>query len=182
MDDCIIHFTIGSCPLVTIYPYFMLYQAYNNLTDEEKENSPVSFSTLCITLPVIYGLLLAAVYQLTPFVPRKVNNSIYFRFIVAGAISTTLVSILLQSLFDIHRKWFKVENPINVHIAVFMFYLVFYYTVGQWFRAQILYGVGAPKPSFFPKSKSPVVAPPPVTTETSASLKKLEQLEQKISK
>lgn len=194
MNDAIVHFAIGSCPLITIYPYFILYQSYNRLSEEEKSNVNVSFSTLCITLPILYGILFAVVYHLSSFIPRKVNNSIYLRFVVTGALSSMLVSIFLDYVFNVHRQCLHIDNTMMYHIIVFVFYLVLYYTIGQWFRAQLLYGPGAPTPSFFPKSNSPAlvskpVPPPskpivstPLTTQQQSSMTKLDEIQSKLNK
>ena len=159
MNDAIVHFVIGSSPIITIFPYFMLYNAHNRLPEDDKDECKISFSTLCLGLPFVYGLLFAMLYNCCSFIPRKTKNT-YTRFIVCGALSSMMVSILLHYIFHIHEDWFHVENPSMVHVGTLVFYLVLYYTIGQWVRAQILYGPTPSSPSS-PPSLSVLPSAPP---------------------
>lgn len=155
MNDAIVHFTIGSSPLVTIFPFMILYSAYSKLSDEEKEDSKLSFTGLAVLLPIASGVVFAILYNLLgSIIPRKVQNKLYLRFVVCGALSALVVSMVLQSVFHIHEDWLGIQNPLMFHVLVLGFYLVLYYTIGQWLRHQLLYGPTQPSKSSSPSSSS----------------------------
>ncbi len=164
MNDAIVHFVIGSSPIITIFPYFMLYNAHNRLTDEERKSSRISFQTLCVALPILYGMIFAILYSCCGFIPRKTGNSTYTRFIICGSLTSLLVSLLLHYLFHIHQEWFGIENPNLYHIGTFVFYLVLFYTIGQWLRAQLLYGPPAKTPIL--TARPPTINTPTISTST----------------
>lgn len=139
MNDAIVHFTIGTCPVITIFPFFILYNVHNRMTDEERENCKISFNTLCLGLPIAYGIIFAMVYSCLSVIPRKTKNT-YTRFVVCGALSSLLISLILHYVFHIHDEWLNIQNPSMAHIGIFIFYLIAFYTIGQWLRSQILYG------------------------------------------
>lgn len=140
MNDAIVHFTLGTSPLLFLVPYFMIGNAYSQLTEDEKEDSMISFTTLVIGLPIVFGLVFALVYNYLGFIPRKQSKQLYLRFVFSGALAALLVSLLLHYVFHIQDDWMQVENTAMFHGAVFIGYLVYFYTVGQWIRYQVLYG------------------------------------------
>lgn len=160
MNDAIVHFVLGSSPIITIFPFLCLANAYEDLTVEEKEESKISPTTLFIVLPILYGVLFAIIYNLLEIIPRKIRND-YMRFVVCGALAASLVSVILHYALNIYHHWFKIENPLMFHVGVFIFYLGVFYTVGQWVRAQVLYG--PPKP----KSVKQILSPPSSSTPSS---------------
>lgn len=153
MNDAIVHFVLGSSPVITIFPFVMLYTAYNNLTPDERENSRISLSTLCITLPFMYGIIFAMLYNVLSIIPRKTKDT-YTRFVVCGALTALIISLILHYVFQIHTDWLKLENPTIYHIGIFVFYLAVFFTIGQWVRAQVLYGPTSPSSSSSSSSPS----------------------------
>lgn len=165
MNDAIVHFTIGSSPLVTIFPFMIMYSAYSKLSDEEKEDSKISFAGLAVLLPIASGVVFAILYNmLGSIIPRKVQNKLYLRFVICGALSTFVLSLLLHSVFHIHEDWLGVSNPLMFHFLVLGFYLILYYTIGQWLRHQLLYGPAQPS-----KSSSSSSSGVPISTSSSSS-------------
>lgn len=138
-NDDVVHFVLGSSVFVSIFPLMALYSGYHNLTQSQKENSPISFEVLAITLPITYGILTAISYKLLSFVPRKIQDSIYLRYVVAGVVPCIIINAGLQYL-GIHTDWVQMDNPVLSYLLVPIFYFMFFYTFGQWLRAQILYG------------------------------------------
>lgn len=169
MNDAIVHFTIGSSPLITIFPFMILYNAYAKLTDEEKEDSKLSFAGLAVMLPIASGVVFAILYNvLGGLIPRKVQNKLYLRFVICGALSTFVMSLILHYVFHIQEDWLDVQNPTMFHLLVLAFYLILYYTIGQWLRYQLLYGPAQPA-SKSSSSSSSSMAVPVSTSSTSSS-------------
>jgi hypothetical protein len=180
MNDAVVHFVIGSCPLITIFPYFVIANAHNRMSDEEKDDAKISFNTLCCLLPFTYGIVFAMVYSCLGLVPRKTKN-IYTRFVVSGAITSVIISLLLHYVYHIHDEWLELQNPNFCHILVGLFYLVFFYTVGQWIRSQILYGPTKPSSSI----PSNIYNTSPASSSSPSSspiVKKFEEISAKANK
>lgn len=149
MNDAIVHFTIGSSPIITIFPFLVLYNAYSNLSEEEKTDSRISFTAIVAFLPIVSGIMLAITYKiLEKLVTRKTSQGIYLRFVVSGAISALVISLILDYGLHIYQDWLDMDNnTIMFHATVLIFYLILYYTIGQWLRAQLLYGPQKPSSS-----------------------------------
>lgn len=178
MNDAIVHFTLGSSPVLCLFPLLILYGAYNKLTDEEKENSRVSFSVLALVLPIIYGILFAMLYSVGGFIPRKTPGAVYLRYVLCGAIATSLVSMLLEYVFKVYDEWFGIENAFHIHVGVGLVFLVIMYTIGQWIRKQVLYGP-TPTPSSSSSSPPPVMKPPSSSSGKSDSASKFDAIASK---
>ncbi len=155
MNDAIVHFTLGSTPIVSIFPLIVLSNAYSRMSDDEKEGSQLTIQTLCIALPVMYGLFFATLYSCLGIIPRKIQTT-YVRFIVCGALASLCIGLILDYVFHVHEDWLHISNTYIFHIGTFLFYLCLFYTIGQWLRSQILYG---PTPS----------SPPPTLASRSSS-------------
>ena len=85
------------------------------------------------------------------------------------------MSLLLQFVFHIHEDWLGLENPMLFHIGVGIFYLVLFYTIGQWVRGQLLYGpVKKPSTTLKTTSSTP-------TLGNNASLTKLDTIANKLN-
>lgn len=188
-DDHFVHFVIGSSPFITIYPIIFLYFSYKNLTNVEKDNLKISFETLSVILPVLSGLVFASVFyfleHFVPIIPRKIQNT-YFRFIVAGTISSTLISILLHYGLNIQDKWLKMDEPISSHVMISVFYTFIFSTIGVWLRNRVLYGPQdqAKTQSAVSKIHSPSVPtskPYPPSLEKQQSFKHLPEIKQRES-
>jgi drug/metabolite transporter (DMT)-like permease len=167
MNDAIVHFTIGSSPIVTIFPFMILYSAYGKLTEDEKDESKLSFASLAVGLPIASGIVFALLYNsLGGIIPRKVQNKLYLRFVVCGALTTVVLSLVLHYVFHIHEDWLEIQNPLFSHILVLLFYLLLYFTIGQWLRGQLLYGPQKPSTSSSSGSSSGSgsSSSPPVST------------------
>jgi len=174
MNNAIVHFVIGSTPLVTFFIYFILYIVYHRLSDDEKEESKIQFSTLVMILPPLYGILFALLYFFLGMVPEK-NKDIHTRFILAGALSATIVSLILDYVYNIYAHWFHIDNTGLIHIGTFIFYFLFYYTIGEWLRTQILYGPTDVKPT------THMMFTPPVQQSTTGIENKFDQLAQRAA-
>ena len=186
MNDAIVHFVIGSSPIITVFPFFILYNAHNRLSEEDKENCKISFNTLCMVIPFLYGTVFAVLYAaLSAIIPRKIKN-IYSRFIICGALSAMIISLIMDHILHIHTDWLNIENTNMYHVCTFIFYLILYYTVGQWLRSQILYGPtpkSAPSsPSLKPLAPQSAVGKIHSPSVNSASAAKFESLKQKVNK
>lgn len=153
MNDAIVHFVLGASPVVMLYPYLVLHSAHRNMSEEERQKTRISVDTLFFVLPIVYGLLFSMLYNCCGFIPRKMGDT-YFRFIMCGALASLGTSLLLHYLFRIHTDWIKTTSPMACHAAVFVFYLIVYYTIGQWLRAQVLYGPTAGSSDGAPTSPS----------------------------
>lgn len=140
MNDAIVHFTLGTCPIITLPPFITLIHAYGNLTVEEKENSFISLPTLLVSLPILVGIFLSIIYSLLGFIPRKTSDNTYLRFVLSGGLTALFMSLIFHYCFNIYEDWFDVENPNIIHICVFISYILYFYTIGQWIRYQVLYG------------------------------------------
>jgi nitrate/nitrite transporter NarK len=180
MNDEIVHFVIGSSLFITIFPLLYLYTAFDRLTETEKRKSRISFNLLSICLPIAFGLGFAMMYRLlSGVIPRKTGD-IYTRFIVCGAINALFISLILEHILSIYTDWLKVPNPLLCHLCITLFYLIVFYTLGTWIRAQILYGpqptsssssyssYSQPSPSYQPSS-SPSSSPSIPKSDSAAS-------------
>ncbi len=143
MNDAIVHFVIGSSPIVTIFPYFVVYNAWNKLTPDEKSQTKFSFEDVCAVIPILSGFFFAISYYFLQIIPRKTKD-VYTRYVICGAIGGIVVSLACHYVFRIQTEWMGLENPNSSHIIVGIFYLALFYTVGQWLRSQILYGPSQP--------------------------------------
>jgi hypothetical protein len=139
MNDAIVHFVIGSSPILTLFPYIGLYSSFHQLPDNVQDLEWARFQRASILLPLLSGTFFAILYSTLSIIPRK-TKEVYTRFIVCGALAMTFVSIVYDYVFQIQSEWMHLENTIPFHVLVFIFYLVTYYTVGQWLRGQLLYG------------------------------------------
>jgi len=153
IDEELVHYTIASTIFITLYPYIFIYCGYQNLTPEEKELYQTQFTRLMFLLPIMFGMIFALSYKCMGFIPRKVKN-IYIRFIVAGAWTGFLISLILHYIFHVQDRWLKMESPEICHVLTPIFYFILFYTLGVWMRQQILYGPQA-------------TASPPVSPATS---------------
>jgi hypothetical protein len=153
MNDAIVHFVIGSSPIVTIFPYFVVYNAWNKLTPDEKKQTKFSFEDVCVVIPILFGVSFALSYYFLQIIPRKTKD-IYTRYVVCGAIAGVIVSLVCHYVFRIQTEWMGLESPNSSHIIVGIFYLALFYTIGQWLRSQILYGPTAPSSSSSSPSSS----------------------------
>lgn len=140
MNDELMHFTIGSSLFITTYPLVYLYYVYQQLTPEQINACPISFSTMAILFPAASGLLFTVFYRLMNFIPRKHGDTIYTRFYVTGALSMLAISLLLDYGLNIYKNWLPQLDPKAIHLFVFGFYLVVYFIIGGWMRVQIIYG------------------------------------------
>lgn len=154
MNEAVVQFTLGTCPLITIFPFIFLARAYNEMTEDEKETTGISLTSLLIGLPILYGVTFAFLYTGMSFFPRKTSNGIYLRFVMSGGIAGLCMSFILHYFFNIYEEWFHIENVNMIHIFVFLFYLIYFYTIGQWIRYQVLYGPQPPKRISPPSSVS----------------------------
>lgn len=177
MNEAVVHFTLSTCPLITIFPFVLLTQAYNNLSEEEKENTKVSLTSLLIGLPILFGILHAILYLGMGFVPRKTSEGIYLRFIVSGSITALIISLIMHYIFNIYNEWFEIENINMMHIFVFIFYLIYFYTIGQWIRYQVLYG-----PPLKKKSSSSRSSKSSPSSRSRRDTLSFDELKQKMSK
>lgn len=161
-NDAIVHFVIGSSPIMSIFPFLILYDTYNRLPESER---PVQLSTLFLVIPLIYGLLFAFTYALLyGIIPRKIRDT-YFEFVFCGALSAFLTSIIVDMTWHIYGTVFQEDEPFKYHFAIFAFYFLLYFTFGQWIRAQILFG--PPKSSSSSSSSMqsmPIKMPPKMST------------------
>jgi hypothetical protein len=155
-NDDVVHFVLGSSIFVSIFPLIVLYTGYNNLTQAQKDESPISFEILAIALPIVYGILTAISYKLLSLVPRKIQDSIYLRYVIAGTVPSIIINFGLQYL-GIHRDWLQMENPSLSYILVPLFYFIYFFTFGQWIRSQLLYGPSEPSKSKSSSSSSTVI-------------------------
>jgi hypothetical protein len=161
MDEDITHYMIGSSIFVTLYPLVYLTFAHNKLSDEEKENLRVSLPTVCLMIPILFGLLFTITYRIITFVPRSTSGGLYLRFVVAGAVASLLLSLIAHYGFNIQTDWLHMENPHVSHMFIPIFYFVLFYTVGLWFRAMLRYGTAKPI-----TSGKPTTSPSPNITTT----------------
>lgn len=176
IDEEIVHYVIASSIFITIYPFIFIYTGYQNLTPLEKEEYSKTFTGLVFALPILFGVLFALGYRLLGFVPRKYNN-IYIRYIVAGATTGFLVSLILHYVFHIQDRWLKMENPEASHLLAPIFYFILFYTFGVWVRAQILYGSAPPSSTSSPSLPKPPSIP--ISTTPVSTYDKLAQLSKK---
>lgn len=140
INDAIVHFIIGASPVVTIFVYIILLHNYYTLTQEEKDEIGSDLVLLFFLLPVLYGIIMAILYICLGSIPRKTSNGIYLRFIISGALASVVVSLLCHYCSTSYNALMKIEDVAMFHVLVFVFYIVFFYTVGQWLRAQLIYG------------------------------------------
>lgn len=144
INDLIVTFTLTSSPITSIIPLGILYNAYNALTPAELKSVP-SFSVLACITPVLFGVFHATMYvMLENVIPRKVNNNVYLRYIVTGALAAVAIAAVYHAWFNVFVGVMKYENPMVCIASVFVGGLVFFYTIGSWIRYQVLYG---PAPS-----------------------------------
>ena len=164
-NDDLVHFTLSSSFFVVMFPLLYLYQAYSNLTETEKKNSKLSFETLALFYPFVFGLIFAIVARIFQFfIPHKINE-VYVRYILAGGVSALIISLVLDKIFNIHSDWLRLEDTNLAHLISFVFYILLYTFFWVWFRSQILYGPSSSTP---PKTVSSL--PPlnkPALNETS---------------
>jgi len=146
VDEELVHYTIASTLFITLYPYIFIYCGYQNLTPDEKEIYQNQFCLLMFLLPVLFGIIFALSYRCMGFIPRKVKD-IYIRFIVAGAWTGFLISLILHYIFHVQDRWLKMESPEICHLLTPIFYFILFYTLGVWMRQQILYGPSPTSPS-----------------------------------
>lgn len=139
MYEDIVHFIIGSSILILVYPMLYLYNAYNQLTEEEKLSLRISYSTWMLIFPLMSGFIFACMYRCLYMVPRKYNN-FYIRFIISGVVTSLILSLLCHYVFHIQDVWLKLEHPESSHVFVPIFYAIVFMTIGVWLRALILYG------------------------------------------
>jgi len=156
----VVYFIIGTSPFIIIYPWLYLYHAYSKLSLHEKDESVISFETLTLLLPLLFGFGIPLMNRLLELlVPRKIeflNRYIYLRYIVAGTLTSLLISLLFHYVFHIQDKWLRLENPNISHIIVTVFYFIVFIFIGSWLRSHILYGSSnnmiVPKSSSQPSS------------------------------
>lgn len=139
VDEELVHYTIASTLFITLYPFIFIYFGFQNLTPEEKIDQQSKLTLLIFLLPILFGLIFALSYKVMTFIPRKMKN-IYLRFIIAGAWTGFLISVIMQYVFHVQDRWLKMENPEVCHLFAPVFYFVLFYTLGVWMRQQILYG------------------------------------------
>lgn len=144
INDAIVHFIIGSSPVITIFIYTIMLHNYYTLTLEEKQEVESDLVLLLFLIPILYGFSMAMLYICLGVIPRKTSNSIYLRFIMSGALSSVIVSLLCFYFIPSYSILMRIDDVSMFHVFVFVFYLVLFYTIGQWIRAQLIYG---PTPS-----------------------------------
>ena len=140
MDKALIHFVIGSSPIMMIFPYMLLYHSYHDLTPDEQDSVSIHLETILMTLPLLYGVTFAICFQVFTFIPERTQNGLHPRFILSGGLAAGLVSLIYHYCFRIHTQWLKCDFPHLFHIGVVLFYIMVYYSLGEWIRSQILYG------------------------------------------
>lgn len=141
MNDAIVHFVLGSTPIFTTIPLIVLYHGYTKLTDEEKLESKISFGSVAILFPILFGFLFALIYYMTSsIIPRKVRDTIYLRYVLSGSIAALCLSLIAHHIFNIYEDWLEIENPLGWHASIFVLYLILFFSLGQWVRQQVLYG------------------------------------------
>lgn len=144
LNDLIVTFTLTASPITSVIPLGILYHVYSTLTPSELKNVP-SLHILTWLTPTLLGAFHAILYVLLEnVIPRKVNNTIYLRYIVTGALAVLAVASVYHAWFDIFVGVMKYENPMMCLASVFVAGLVFFYTIGSWVRYQILYGPPTP--------------------------------------
>jgi len=175
MNDAIVHFVIGSSPIVTIFPCFVVYNAWIKLTPDEKAQTKFSFEDVCVIIPIVFGVSFALSYYFLQIIPRKTKD-IYTRYVVCGAIAGVIVSLVCHYVFRIQTEWMGLENPNSSHIIVGVFYLALFYSVGQWLRSQILYGPTSSSGSSSSSSSPPSSSSSPPASMTSPSVTKFDAI------
>ncbi len=173
MNDIVTHFTLGTCPFIFLVPYALIGHAYYQLSEEEKEDATISFTTLVIALPIVFGIIFAVFYNYFKFIPRKTSSSVYLRFVMCGALTAVAVSLLLHYVFHIQDEWMGYENTNMFHGAVFILYFIYFYTIGQWIRYKVLYGPAPVKKSHRSSSSS--------SSSSSSRSSKLEKLQKLLN-
>lgn len=136
MSDSLLLFLIANSIFINIFPFVYLHTTYDSLSEEEKVSSPLSLSSLFILISVSMGLLFPLIYSLIQFIPRKVSG-IYIRFNIAGALSAVIISVILDHFLHLYDIWFEEENPLLIHLGVFIFYFCIYQVLGIWLYKRI---------------------------------------------
>lgn len=172
MSDTILLFLIANSILINIFPLILLNQMNDLLTEEEQKEMWISPTLMYVVIPLLMGILFPLLYANIPgFIPRKLNN-IYLRFNLAGAMSALLISILLQSSMGLYDK-LDFENPILVHLSVFVFYFIIFQLVGIWSYKKV---AGCFAERYNPTTKQTPSFSPPQSPEITKRKQMLEQL------
>lgn len=143
-NDMIVHFVLGSCPVITFIPVAILCSQLHILTPRDRERCIVSPEWIIAVSPLVVGALFAVLYYHAGIVPRKLYGQ-YCRFVLCGAIASTLLTVLIRILLgDTFDVLCGGSIPWAWHGGAFLFYIIYFAMVGQWMRYQVLYG---PQPS-----------------------------------
>lgn len=140
MNEDMLYFIISSSVFINLYILLLLLNAYTHLTVEERVNLKAPLHYLTVFIPLLFGILHPIVYRLIEFVPRKMGD-FYTRFVVAGAASGLIMSVVLGHIFKVYEQYFHISGSIlGIHVIAFAAYLFIYATIGIWLRIQIVYG------------------------------------------
>lgn len=150
LNEEVVHFTIASCVILTIFPMIYFTYLYEQLLPTDKERLKFSCSMFNLLFPITYGVVFAIMYRILFFIPRKFPenadsySATYVRFVISGAVAIVLISVVVDYFYDVYN--ILNIDAINAHSVLFVYYLFLFYTIGSWLRMQILYGP-APKKS-----------------------------------
>jgi hypothetical protein len=154
-NDYIKLFIASSSIFFTMFPILYLSNAYKQLTDYEKEQLTISFSSAVIFLPILFGIVFSVAYAtLKGRLPKSVKN---MEFFIIGSAGGLIVSLVLIYVLKIPEQWFKETNS-----APWVFYISLFYGALLYILGPLLFNGRKSRPTVFTPSTSSN-KPPPVT-------------------
>ena len=127
-NDYIKLFITSSSIFFTIFPILYLNNAYNQLTDFEKDHLTVSLSSVAILIPIIYGIVFSIIYaNIKDKIPKSLQ---YMKFFIIGALGGFIVSLIFIYVFKIPEQWFKISNSVYWIGYISIFYGILMYILG----------------------------------------------------
>lgn len=162
LNEEVVHFTIASCVILTIFPMIYFTYLYEQLLPTQKEQIKFSCSMFNLLFPITYGIVFAIMYRILFFIPRKFPenadsySATYVRFVFSGAFAILIISFVVDYFYNIYS--ILEMDAINAHAVLFVYYLFLFYTIGSWLRLQILYGPAPKKTSYSSYPSSPSIS------------------------
>jgi hypothetical protein len=164
-SDYIKIFVITSSIVFTIFPVLYLNNAYKQMTEYERDQLSLSFPSMMILLPILFGVTFTLIYaNFSSMLPLSVQS---FKFFIIGAVSGAVVAVILNYGFNVSEQWLKRSRSLQSTLYMGVFYGVLLYVIGP----LLLKGSNRIQPiGISSKSSLPKISTPGTSTGNKTSI------------